>query len=216
MRHSIAFLSIVVLLTGSQSFGGPTLGPFQDYKAHLDPSPVPIPALTIGDKDPKSKWAKDFALIDLPIGYSSVDLRGVMYVSPEPADFSGNIVFTTMYGIDLDPSSAALQIGGFNPVSPEVALISGETIIGKSGTSYPSSFGATSTLADLPAVLPGFDLSPFVGAPSSFVYFFQTMAPATDFPITVPEPATLALAGMGALALFAAARRRARDSRLVG
>jgi hypothetical protein len=107
-----------------------------------------------------------------------------------------SVLLTDIYAMDLNPGNETpLVLTGFNPFAPEVQMLTPETFVGVSGTNYPASL-LTSTLGNLPALLPGFDLSAFVGDPNSIVYVNQATMPATD----VPEPAGCMLFAVGAIA----------------
>lgn len=61
-------------------------------------------------------------------------------------------------------------------------------------------------LGDLPALLPGYDLSRFTGDPDSLVYLAQATVPLAA--IGMSEPGTWALLALGALALLVHENRR--------
>ena len=105
-------------------------------------------------------------------------LRGVGYVTSNN-DKAGRqtSVLTTIYGEDLNPTGSDFKITGFTADDPETAA-SDESFVGKSGKIYKAGPAALVALSDLAGYLgDGFDLSPFVGDPSSAVWVFQTTIP---------------------------------------
>jgi hypothetical protein len=114
---------------------------------------------------------------------------------------------TTIYGRDLNPTGQAFEVTGFNPTAPELTVVPPETFFGNSGTAYTSDFSTVSTLVELPALLPGFDLSPFLGDPGSIVYVFETTVPAADA-LLVSEPSTLGLDAVGLVLAWIVTYRR--------
>jgi hypothetical protein len=108
-----------------------------------------------------------------------------------------------VWAFDLNPGGT-LSLTGFDPASPQITPLSQEMFIGGSGTAYPAPMVAT-TLANLPAALPGFDLSAFSGNPNSIVYVAQRDLPPNDF---VPEPGTFILSGASVLGLLGYLWRR--------
>jgi hypothetical protein len=108
-------------------------------------------------------------------------IRAVTYLTSGSGDFSkGNVVFTTIYGYDLNPDGEDLVLTGYTAGAPEVDYY-GDELIGKSRKIYKSSPAEVIAISDLAARLgPGFDLSPFQGDPSTVVYLFQTKMPAKD------------------------------------
>jgi hypothetical protein len=105
---------------------------------------------------------------------------------------SGITTITTMYGVDLNPAGTDLHTTGFDADQAAALEFQSETFIGNSGTLYSGVSLGTPTLAELPALFPGLDLSLFGGNPSSVVYAFQTTVPSAD--IGAPEPSTAVLA----------------------
>lgn len=115
---------------------------------------------------------------------------------------SGDMVITTVYGIDIDPGSVAMMLTGFNPANPEMLPLTGETFYSQAGTAYNSFFQSGVLLDDLADVLPGHDLSPFAnGRPGSLLYVFRTEVPVNQFVAAqlISEPGTPALLLLGML-----------------
>jgi hypothetical protein len=121
-------------------------------------------------------WPQDKSGAAIPDGSSA--LRAVAYVTSNSDKAGRSIsVITTIYGEDLNPTGDGLKITGFTADNPE-AVTSNESFIGKSGKVYKAGPAALVALSDLAGFLgDGFDLSPFVGDPSSAVYVFQTTIP---------------------------------------
>ena len=149
--------------------------------------------------------------------------RGLAYVTTGLTSTSGQAedVITTIYGQAYTPIGTGLETTGFTAASPEMTPVSGETIIGLSGTEYTSFWASGPTaLSDLgPTLLLGdggttgsilgdFDLSDFQGDPTSVVYMFQTYVPDSDIEAPVPEPLTMVALGMGIASLGGYIRRR--------
>jgi hypothetical protein len=200
-----------------------TYGPFADLKETIDvpqgdgivisfsfptehkvSGPVSNPPPNVGDtvKD------KITYSIEIPINFSFfANVGGIAWHSTEEPD-NGSRVITTLYGVDLDPNGTSMHLTGFDAVQAAQLSFHDETIIGASGTLYSGVSLGTPTLADLPALLPGFDLSAIDGDPSSVVYVFQTTVPHFDI---APEPASWLSAGIG-VAIFAWASLRRRQA----
>lgn len=129
---------------------------------------------------------------------------------------SGDMVITTVYGIDIDPTSAALMLTGFNAANPEMTPLTGETFYSRAGSSYNSFFQDSVLLADIGGVLPGHDLTPFAnGAPGSLLYVFRTEVPVNQFVAAqlISEPDTWALLLLGMLSRLALSGGRSRSRR---
>lgn len=93
-----------------------------------------------------------------------------------------------MFAVDLDPEDdpgVPDELTGFNPMDPEGGPTVPGYYEGYSGTQYYGTLEMNVTLADLPNHLLGYDLSKFVGDPSSRVHILQATVPASDF---VPQP----------------------------
>jgi hypothetical protein len=119
---------------------------------------------------------------------------------PPPHDYQ----VTTIYGIDMNPASPAMNVTGFNPVSPEAVSPGPEHMVSPwYGTEYTSSVDAVVLLSEIGSWLPpGSDLSPFAnGNPNSLLYVSQTFVPSAEFPFGVPEPSTCVLLLCGVLGL---------------
>jgi hypothetical protein len=97
-------------------------------------------------------------------------------------------------GVSLNDAGSVVT--GFDPTTPQIVPLEPVIFIGNSGTLFTSE-SITATLGDLPNLLPGFDLSPFVGDPNSIVYISEATLPLTEG--LVPEPNSLLLAGFGVL-----------------
>jgi hypothetical protein len=122
------------------------------------------------------------------------------------------LVLTDIFAFDLNPSGPPedIRLTGFNPADPDIVPLSPEVFIGRSGQEFTADVNFTATLAELPALLPGFDLSAFTGDPNSIVYISQATVPASEFVTFVPEPSTLVLAAVGASALLGRVRGPSR------
>jgi hypothetical protein len=198
---------LLVLLLVSGTAVATTTEPWLDVDQLVSPSSFTI---TI------DSWYKDYHLDHIVIGSpsSAFNLRGLGYITNDTGALGESLV-TTIYGQALTPvGSGGLDTTGFNALSPEMTPVSGETIIGTSGTEYQSFFASGPTaLSTLPSLFPSFDLSYFKGDSSSVVYAFQTFVPTSDLP--VPEPLTIVAIGMGIAGLGGYVRRRTA-SKLVG
>ena len=138
----------------------------------------------------------------------ATDVGGVAYLGSSTPDSSiGDLIITTIYGLNLDPTGTVLEVTGFDSIVQSLITITDTTFFGNSGTTYAATFNEVHMLAELPALLPGFDLSPFQGNPSSIVYIFQTTVPAYET-LQVPEPPTLACLALGGLLLMGSFKRR--------
>lgn len=116
-----------------------------------------------------------------------------------------SIQFTDIWGMSSDPSGGLTT--GFDPIDPEMVPLSDEEFISHTGATFPAPI-VVSTLANLPALLPGFDLSIFTGDPNSIVYVAQSGdLPAADF--ICPEPSGFWLLAGSLLAIIVRVRRRA-------
>lgn len=91
-------------------------------------------------------------------------------------------------------------VTGFDPLAPQVQPPSPVAFTGRSGTVYTADVNIVSTLANLNTLLPGFDLSSFIGDPNSIVYVSQATVPAVDG--VIPEPASVILFSSGLLWLL--------------
>ncbi len=189
-----------------------TYGPAVDYKGTPGPSNIEIPIHTQGRI---FRWRfKDTITIIIPTPSLS-DLLGMFFITNDGDDPEGPVVVTTMYGRDLNPGGTELLMDGFDPLNPEVLFLSGETIIGNSGTEYFSSsnYGGI-PVASLSGYFPEFDLSPLSGAdPASLVYTFSTIVPGNDILVPEPSSALLAITVAAGLSLMkTCARRRSARS----
>lgn len=157
----------------------------------------------------------DFISIDNPHiwdgGGNSSTARGAAaaYISYDDESLPATtMIMTTIYGQDLDPDTpGSLLIGGYD-IEEVFPQLSGEHIIGPSGTTYSASSRQLLPISDLSALLgPDADLSIFTGDPSASVWVFQTSLPFGE--LAVPEPSTALLAvGLVAMAGIAVRRRR--------
>lgn len=191
IRTQLVCLALQLGIVGGRTAAAVTFGPLEDLCDLVGPSATAIVKGTIHGFSHFDRIS-----IELPNASSVANLRGVAYQTWTTPDLTGDVVITTIYGLDANPGDAALRIAGFNPLAPEVAAMFDEVQIGISGTDYHASFSATPTLAELPTLFPGFDLSPFEGGSASFFYTFQTSLPGADY---VPEPLAYMLLGMGAV-----------------
>jgi hypothetical protein len=128
-------------------------------------------------------------------------------------------VLTDIYATDLGgalggPDGDVPLLTGFDPVDPQIVPISIEEFIGNSGTIYPSDL-ETVTLGDLGALLPGYDLSQFVGDPNSIVYVAQATVPLSDITTTVSEPTTLGVLLVGFSGLLALGLKNTRGQKVI-
>ena len=179
-KIGIAFIALALLgvVTAARAS---TIGPYDDLQTVISGSSSARDRATGGGT--KGGWdIKDATKVFLDVGSPDAFVRAAAYATSATDDFqSGSVVITTIYGVDVVPGASALRIGGFNPAAPEIGSIFGEEIIGLSGKIYPATLALTPTLADLSQLLPGFDLTPFEGSPTSFFYLFQTSAPVSAF-----------------------------------
>lgn len=117
-----------------------------------------------------------------------------------------SMLVTTIYGVDTQPGTAgALAIAGYN-AADTFPLLDGEQITGPSGVTYNAAPGQLVPISGLPAILPGADLSPFVGDPNAQVWVFQTAMPVIE---AVPEPAAFSVLAVAVTGLMANRRRKA-------
>lgn len=204
-RISWVFLS---LLSVSGAATASTIGPWLDVDQSVSP---PHSGYTIII----DSWFKKYHIDHIVIEFrTAVDLRCLGYVTVDDPGATGTALVTTIYGMADTPIGAGLETTGFDPLSPEMTPVSGETIIGLSGTEYSSFFASGPTpLSNLSSLIgdPDFDLSAFQGDPSSVVYVFRTSLPVSDLPI--PEPASLVLLALGAMGCIGIPRRL-RSARL--
>ncbi len=119
-------------------------------------------------------------------------------------------LLTDIYALDLDgslggPDGDVPLLTGFDPGDPQITPLSPEEFITNTGGVYTSSLAAV-RLGDLATLLPEYDLSRFTGNPDLIVYLAQATVPLAD--IVIPEPATLALFGIGIAACLLFSRRR--------
>jgi hypothetical protein len=205
--YYVGLVLISGLLMSRDSLAATVVGPFQDLKKPIVGSNIYIELKTVLPLL-WPPWTTDDK-ITIQIGPRGPgdpppSAKGIAYQSYDNPDFTGNVVFTTIYGIDLDPTGAGLAATGFDSELAAAYSFSNEQFFGVSGAVYDGVSLGTPSLAELPLLLPGYDLSPFQGDPSSIVYVFQTTAPASDF--IVPEGSSLVLFGLGALSLVAYSR----------
>lgn len=124
----------------------------------------------------------------------------------------GFVDITTFFGIKASGYLGDIgPITGFDPNS--TPAITDKAYIGASGTLYQSQSHQLITLGELLTTYTDFDLSQWVGDPSSMVHVFVTNMPKSDvFRVLVPEPTSLAL--IGATLLFFGGHR-SRATRIV-
>lgn len=219
MRKFSAGLVFLCCLLSSQVASADVVisGPFQDLKIDLPQSNEKI----VWTRDTEYPtlfppgWKKDKITITISgfgalSGDQLVHIKGLAYESYDNPDFTGNVTITTLYGIDLVPTGTGLEMTGFAAGSPGTVSFSDERFIGSSGTEYLGTSLGTPTLADLPALMPGYDLSPFQGDTNSVVYAFRTIAPVADVLQQVPEPSSLAFAMIVAVGWHGTSRSRTR------
>jgi hypothetical protein len=130
-----------------------------------------------------------------------------------PANFqlgTSTVTLTDVYGVDINPSGpmSPITATGFDAADPQIVPLGPESFVGASGQTYTADVNETTTLGNLPSVLPGYDLSEFSGDPDSIVYVSQATAPANEFLSSVPEPSTAAMI-VGAILVLLARRARA-------
>lgn len=210
-------LSCLLVALKASAAGPPVgpIGPYPDLIAHYDvdiPETVLIPTPG-GCTDPSTGltfcWS-DLATFEELRRYS-IDIVVDTYLWWRPDDPT-SLTLVDIWAKDLNPPwLSPLRQTGFDPINPEMVPAGPENFIGRSGTLYPAPLVAT-TLADLPSLLPGYDLSPFEGDPMSIVYVAQASVPASDFnaPATIPEPGTLTLLGIGTSGLLILKRSEKR------
>lgn len=201
MNHSYLVLLVIVLISGTAA--AITVGPFLDFDEPVEPAGF----YWHWDTEFTNIWG-DTIKDSITISCSApVHVHGLAYVTLGALGFEDDALVTTIYGKALDPAVPGLETTGFNPLSPEITPISGETIFGASGTAYQSFFATGPTaLSSLPFLFPDLDLSSFQGDPLSVVYAFQTSMPASE----IPEPATMTLLVIvGSFAMLRRKRQRA-------
>ena len=169
---------------------GPYQGPYETVSSYQVTLTDSASVLT-SDNDPTGTWRSTL---------------GVSYLTYDNSSTTANLVFTTIYGIDSNPTTpGAMAMTGYSPSAPPVT-VSGESVLGADGLVYNAgaSFNPFTPIADLASVLgTGFDLSPFQGDTTGSVYVFQTSLPES----ALPEPASLSLLGLGAVALVSRRRK---------
>lgn len=227
---SKSILAITLLLLGfiqpSQA-GQITYGPFPDFRGFVNQTvQVTIPTqgtFTIHipfDGNIRVRFTDSIRVrVTVPVPvfaatYITVSVVGDPTLEPDA-------VLTDLWALDLDgslggPDNDVPLLTGFDPLDPQIVPLSQEDFIGNSGTIYGASVQAV-RLSDLQTLLPEFDLSRFIGDPNSVVYLAQTTVPLDDVATLepVPEPATLALFGIGAFALVGYESRRRKLERSI-
>lgn len=193
-----------------------TYGPVQDFKEALEyPTDFRIiiefntqkQVLKTTPPPPHYEWGveRDSVVIEFPVPFESViNVRGAAWDTLDEPD-TGLIHTTTMYGIDLNPMGDDLHMTGFTTAQAAELRFMDERFYGRSGTAYYGVPLGTPTIASLPSLFPGFDLSIFEGDPDSVVYAFRTTRPISDL---VPEPSGTLLAALGLSTWLVDARRR--------
>jgi hypothetical protein len=212
-------LAILAASLSNRCAAATVSGPYEDLRVVLDPNPLgftihfEVPTLYIKTSVTPggtlvNTVMKDTTTITISVFEDrAIPLGGLAWEEADAA--SGLLRITTMYGLDMDPTSSTLQLTGFTPDEALGIRFSDEQFFGQSGTAYPGTSLGTLALGELPVMFPDFELSPLVGDPSSLVYVFQTTMPLADVP--VPEPYSWTLACGGAVVLACRAlRRRAR------
>ena len=200
------------------------LGPFPDFKGFVFESKKVTLETFLGVDLRKFglcfkcgiKDSRDFTIkIPVPVFASTyIDIK----VTLGNVDPNSQVVLTDVWSLDLNPSGnpddVPLQTG-FNAIDPQIVPLSDELFIGrKTGTIYTSFLNVTSTLADLPTLLPGYDLSVFTGDPNSIVYVSQALVPAFDVGECIPEPSTvLSLLALGTLGAASTLKRQLKPSK---
>lgn len=201
---------LLLALSVPHTASAAAFGPFLDFKEDYEPLGIII-EFDVPTKHfdwDAFKFVRDNIHVVIDLGGSAmsrVPLKGHGYHSFENPDFSGNMEVTTLYGLDLDPDGDGMQLTGFTAAQAADISFSDEVFIGNSGTLYPATVAALTTLGDLNTWLPGADLSVFQGDPSSMVYLFRATVPSADF-TNVPEPSTVALAGIAVVCLLVVTR----------
>lgn len=200
MTRTINLALLIVVLTVSAVVGSAaTIGPYDDLQTIIQGSSSTQFRST--GKSHNGWNLKDQTAFTSDLGAPDVAIRAAAYATSATGDFqAGSVIITTIYGLDVVSGGSALNIGGFSSGTPEIGSIFGEQIIGLSGSRYSANVALTPSLSELPGLLPGFDLTPFQGSPSSFFYLFQTTAPGADLQL-VPEPSSLVMLCLGAIGL---------------
>jgi hypothetical protein len=152
----------------------------------------------------------------IPIPYPGPVPDPIPSPLPGPIPFPNtpeySVVLTEVIGIDLTPAGQAGvgPVTGFDPLHPELVLLSPLTITGASGATYVADVNLTTTMENLGVVLGAdFDISQFIGAPNSIVYVSQVTVPLAEatFVSAIPEPSTGLLLVAGIAACIAARQR---------
>lgn len=170
--------------------------------------PTPSDVLVLGFKDPDGNWGVSFhgTFVDLPGGaFSDALIRFTVEVDAEAAEAGWQI------------SDAHLFVGGAG-VGDESFFTVDETFLGKNETlnAYISTIGpgtnsqlSDSTIFTTPVTKLNVTKDIFASAAAGgFLPARATVIDQSFSQTLVPEPMTLALAGMGALAMVAISRRR--------
>ena len=203
-------LAAALALSAIPMANAATYGPYQDAQATVGPFTDPTggsgPTSIVIIIDSRLRDFTDHIEINIP-WFTTAHVLGVAYVQTSASDPNVAEV-TTIYGHDLNPphqgpsTQPSMAATGFDPINPEVLAAANETFISPSNIVYDAHSIQARTLADLPGLFSDpVDLSPFSGDPSGIFYVFQTTLPAS----VIPEPASLGLLSLGAVALL---RRR--------
>jgi hypothetical protein len=111
-----------------------------------------------------------------------------------------------IYAVDTNPYGPLME-AGFNPTTPQMTPLSGETFFGVSNSYSATNLGPL-TVGSLATTFPGFDLSVFSGAdPAGIVYAYEADIPVSDARLC-PEPSSLYLLGSGLLGFAGIVRRK--------
>ena len=215
------FLLVIVCFTLTLTYSQPseatTFGPFPDFKGFQNIA-VPITidtflgvnlsipfdgSIQIGVKDSRT------FNVTVPVPIFAATYVNVTTTMADPFDpQTDDLLLTDVWAFDLNPTGDPndILLTGFDPLDPEILPLSDEVFIGRSGTIYPTSLNVTSTIANLGALLPGYDLTAFTGNPDSIVYVSQGSMPASD--AVVPEPSSFTLVVTGFVSMLGYGWRR--------
>jgi hypothetical protein len=225
VRILIPTLLAINLCPGSSEAGTIIIGPGPDFRTSFD---IPGGGILQFDVESNGKFEGSFGGLDYFICYNDeieISATGTFTVYFDSyvelgivgdPQFEPDVVLTDVIAMVAgDPANEVPLQTGFDPANPQVVPLTGETFIGTSEV-FPATVTAY-TLAELPSVLPGFDLSKFVGDPNSIVYLAQATVPLAQCTTCVPELSTWAMMLLGFSGLgFAGWRARRRTAAFAG
>lgn len=207
--------SALAIVTQDAAAGVITLGPFPDYKETIIVNtPIDIDVfiglqLEIPFDGTISVGKTMRRTIQVPV--PTPIFTATYYEVPNPLQHIGevyrdvfnaaDITITDIWALDLNPDGDPFDVAltGFDPINPQMVPLNDQVIVGQDGVEYVADVNAVVTLADLPAFLPGYDLSSISGDDDLIVYVSQTTLPGQAIVPTPGVLGTLAFAGVIAL-----------------